>query len=240
MSKKLFDWPIWSQLSSTTTSKVNTEIGGRSLRAARNRTVMTVSHDEGTQGVHVQLRREFRFVSPPAPETPVFAHPRRIGQLIEPIEIRDAPTEDEARAMDQDGRLVTREEKGKGKAVEKAVAKVASDMHAETEGLTTAGGNPEEQVDDTHPPINETMTTALGSAAQWPDEVKVTEETDDPDPMESKTLRSEALENEALESERRERTTTESQDHIEGASIAPTSRSQAKTREESVNDTQTV
>lgn len=231
LSKMLFDWPIWSQLSSTTTSKVNTETGGRSLRAMRNRTVMTVSHDEGTRGVHVQLRREFRFVSPPAPETPVFAHPRRSDQLIEPVELRDAPT---AR------RGVDRIEKGKGKAVEI----IASDHHTGTEDMKMSGGNPavgieevkaSEEVTDTTPPMSETMTTALSSLAERPDEREATEEMDDPAHLGSKILKSEAP-----ESERRERTAEESQDQIEGASIAPTNRSQDKTPEEPVNDTQGI
>lgn len=204
LSKMLFDWPMWSQLSSTTTSKVNTRTSDRPSKTARNRTVMTVSHDEGTQGVHVQLRREFRFVSPPALEQPVFERPRKADQLIEPGQVRDAQTEDEVLNMGEVSMFVDRMDKGKGKAVEQAVEKVGSDIRIHT-----------------HAQI---MTTALGSPAERPDKGRATEEAENPARLKS----------EDLESARRDKATEESEDYIEGAIIAPTVRSQEKTPEEQV------
>lgn len=189
---------------------------------------MTVSHDESTRGVHVQLRREFRFVSPPAPETPAFVLPRRADQLIESVELRDDPTDAESSRVD-------RIEKGKGKAVEK----IASDHHTKTEDMKMSGGNPAvgiekakaaKKVTDITLPINETITTALVNPAERLDKGKATEETDSPAQLNS----------EDLESGRREKATEESQDYIKSASVAPAARSQEKTPEESVNDTQGV
>lgn len=193
----LIELPTWSQLSSTTTSKVNTEFGGeRSSRTGRrnnnnnSRTVMTVSHDEGTRGVHVQLRRDFGFVSPPAPgPEPLLMQSR---QAIELGEVKDAPMDDEDALTVDEGSssLAVRIAKGKGKAVERAVEEDSgSDIHSETESMTTA--------------------------LEWPDGEEPTEEPQEPVQPES----------EALESERT-KTLSESQDHAEGTSNAPPSRDQ--------------
>lgn len=168
LSRMNFELPAWSQLSSTTTSKVNAETGGGGERSSRtvrnNRTVMTVSHDEGTRGVHVQLRREFRFVSPPTPgPEPLLMHSR---QQIELAEVRNAPTEEETLTVGDEGSsLAVRTEKGKGKAVERAVEELGSDIDTDTE----------------------TMTTAL----EWPDAEKQMEQPKEPAQPKSEALKRE-------------------------------------------------
>lgn len=107
---------MWSRLSSSATSKVNAGARERA-RTESNRTVMTVSHDEVTRGVHVHLRREFRFVSPSEPE-PIRMRPRRAGSSKEPPSTaRGGLTEGEALTLDE-GDVIDRMEKGEGKAVE--------------------------------------------------------------------------------------------------------------------------
>lgn len=83
---------------------------------AGNKTVLTVVQSEGAQGVHVHLRRDFRFVSPPAP-APSPVRLQTVGSLIQPGTPKDGPDEGEE-ALPTDGEnALGRMEKGKEKAI---------------------------------------------------------------------------------------------------------------------------
>ncbi|KAJ4388983.1 hypothetical protein N0V93_006445 [Gnomoniopsis smithogilvyi] len=137
----LFDSKIWTRLSSAATSKVNTGTD-RSARTVGNKTVMTVSHDQFTRGVHVQLHREFRFVSPPGPE-PIFVRPRRTDSSPEPGTAEDASRGEEEASAIYEGDVVDRMEKGEGKAVEQ----ISNMIHPNTGDGATRRGHPEDQID---------------------------------------------------------------------------------------------
>lgn len=131
---------IWSRLSKAAANKTKTRVGERAKKVG-GKTVMTVVRHDGSPGAHVQLRRDLRFISPPAAPAPA-VHPRMAGGLGEPSTIADVWPEGEEVILDQDN-AIDRKEEFKGKALEEARDLIQS----VTEGVTTDEGGPWNQVE---------------------------------------------------------------------------------------------